>query len=742
MSTAGRRQSSGSTQSSAAVTDAVRAAADFDPTMVSVAAGLLAAIPVVVVLGAGLALGDPVPGVTMAAGAMLVGIAWRTTGGRPPLALMATDAAVMALSTFVGCVTGSVSWLHIAVLCVWSLMGGLLVALGNRGGVVGTQAIIAVVVFGRFSEPAFSALGIAALVLAGGLAEVVFLSLIRWPLPLRAQRAATAAAYRVLSELAAGPDEGSTLPAAAALDEADASLSSPAMFGDSALMTLRSLASEGYRLRIQLMAIHALLRQQRASDGSEEPASSATRQVLSLTASALQAAADAIEGHNGAPTRLRERTAEVDAAVQAADVDPSDGSSAPRSGALHTSRRLAALTGQLRAVSALAPAAGHGGGLRSRRPHPRTNQPLQQLRADLDQIRANISLDSPAGRHAVRLAVIVPLASLIARGLPLQRSYWVAVAAATVLRPEFGATFTRGAERALGTCLGVALAGAITVALHPAGGVTVAIVGALAWAGYAVFPASFAVGFGFITALVVFLINAVSPDTLGNASARLLDTLVGGTLGLLAYALWPTWARVPAWQSLADLVDAERAYVDSVLNVVMRGQRAGESEMRALARRARLARTAAESTVARSLSEPTTRRIDADQSQEALGAMRRLIQAAHVLRLDAQEDRPRAPLPALAPLKSGLNDLLSAVGISLRSRSQERPDAPELPDLRAAYLAFQRQSAQHQDALALLDELDEIVDAANGLAVVSGLEGVDDHAHERAVEGGLSYRSA
>ena len=30
------------------------------------------------------------------------------------------------------------------------------------------------------------------------------------------------------------------------------------------------------------------------------------------------------------------------------------------------------------------------------------------------------------------------------------------VAAATVLRPEFGATFTRGTERALGTCLGVA----------------------------------------------------------------------------------------------------------------------------------------------------------------------------------------------------------------------------------------------------------------------------------------------
>ena len=34
---------------------------------------------------------------------------------------------VMALSTFVGCVTGSVGWLHLIVLAVWSMMAGLLV---------------------------------------------------------------------------------------------------------------------------------------------------------------------------------------------------------------------------------------------------------------------------------------------------------------------------------------------------------------------------------------------------------------------------------------------------------------------------------------------------------------------------------------------------------------------------------------------------------------------------------------
>src|ERR1035437_7825105 len=256
-------KSSDSPQSPAALTLAVREAARFDRGAVSVWAGLLAAIPVVAVLGGAIAGGDPVAGVTMGAGAMLVGIAWRTGGGRPalalmggragrrgggppPLALMATDAFLMATSTFVGCVTGSVSLLHLGVLCVWSLMAGLLVGVGNRGAVGGTQGIIAVVVLGRFSQPPPAALGLAGFVFAGGCAQVLFLSIVRWPPPLRAQRAATASAYRVLSGLAAASAEVSTLPAATALDEAGATLASPTLFGDPALMTLRSLVNEGH----------------------------------------------------------------------------------------------------------------------------------------------------------------------------------------------------------------------------------------------------------------------------------------------------------------------------------------------------------------------------------------------------------------------------------------------------------------------------------------------------------------
>jgi uncharacterized membrane protein YccC len=645
---------------------------------------------------------------------MLVGIAWRTGGGRPPLALMATDAALMATSTFVGCITGSMLWLHLAVLFVWSAMAGLLVAVGRRGAIVGTQAIIALVVFGRFSQPLLPALGLAGLVLAGGLAQVVFLSIVRWPLPLRAQRTATAAAYRALAALAAAPPDASGLPAATALDAAQEALSSPSLFGDPAMATLRSLVDEGHRMRVQLTAIDGL-RARRTDRGAER--------ALSQTAVALGLAAAAIEGDSRAEAALPARISEVSAVT-------------PPGRPELLSRRLASLAGQLRAVGALVQAVDEGGGLRARRPHGRTNRPLEELLADLAEVRANASLHSPAGRHALRLAVIVPATELLARQLPLQRSYWLVVAAATVLRPEFGATFTRGAERALGTCLGVGLAGAIAVGLHPADGLTVVLVGLLAWAGYAVFPASFAVGFGFITAVVVLLLNVLSPDTLATASARLLDTLVGGTLGLLAYAVWPTWAHGAARQSLADLVAAQRTYIARVLGAVIAGRRVPEAEVRQLSRRARLARTGAEATVARSLAEPETRRIDAQQSQGALRALRRLMQAAHVLRLGVQEDAHQQPQPALKPLAEDLDRLLGLVATTLGGEPHDaRP--PRAPDLRADYAAFERECRDPRRREPLLAELDEIVDAANGLAELVDLAPVVADEDARPTLGGV-----
>ena len=174
----------------------------------------------------------------------------------------------MAISTFVGCVTGSIVWLHFGLLAVWALAGGLLVALGNRGGVIGTQAMIAFVVFGRFSQPA------AAVARA------------RRARARRRLRPGSVPERRPLADAAAGTARGDRqrLPGAVgARQRVDRDLDIAGggrarrragracrrrrCSGIPALMTLRSLVNEGLRMRVQLSAIHSLVSRRQAEGG-------------------------------------------------------------------------------------------------------------------------------------------------------------------------------------------------------------------------------------------------------------------------------------------------------------------------------------------------------------------------------------------------------------------------------------------------------------------------------------------
>lgn len=690
---------------SSTLTAAARAAVQFNRTAVSPTGGALAAIPIVALLGGLIAAGQPVAGVTTAVGAMFVGIAWRVNGGRPPYAVMATDAVAMGLATLAGCLTGQVLWVHLIVLAVFSMAGGLLVGVGRQAGIVGFQSILAVVVFGRFTEPIGPALGIAGLVAAGGLTQVVFQAIVRWPPPLVIQRRATAQAYRALAELALGDAQTPAAPAAEALDHAGTTLSGGTLFGSSAIAPLRSLVNEGRRVRIAITALNGLVG--RIADSPD--ASGAVHTIAADTYLSLRDAAGAIEGHAAPAGDLDNRVGKVSDAVSGLQRGPAP-EDVPEAVWTVLGRRLAGLAGQLRAIARLVPDAAAGSGLRDRRPYHRTAHPLQNLYADLATLRANISLDSPATRHALRLAVIVPGTELLVRALPVERGYWVVVAAAATLRPEFGATFTRGLERVGGTALGVTVAGIAAALLHPSQEVTIALVGLFGWAAMASFAASYALGFTCITALVVFLLNTLAPDTTQTATARLIDTLIGGAIGLAVFAAWPTWSRRPAQELLSELTDAIRRYVGLVLRAFVDGGPL-PPEIGAASREARLIRTQADSAVARSLSEPARRRIDARVGSGVLDEMLRLVHAIHALRLEAQDEPDRAPQPALAPFARALDVQLSAIARGLLSDDLQL--SSEYVDLRALADRYAEEAAPGEHELSIV--IDQLADATNAI---------------------------
>jgi uncharacterized membrane protein YccC len=310
---------------------------------------------------------------------------------------------------------------------------------------------------------------------------------------------------------------------------------------------------------------------------------------------------------------------------------------------------------------------------------------------------------------------VVALTELLVQRVALPRAYWAVVAAATVLRPGFGATFTRGAERMLGTLVGVVIATLIAVAIDPGGWGVVVVVAILAYCTYAVFPASFAAGTALLTAVIVFLLHAVSPDSVQTALDRGIDTAIGGAIGLIAYALWPTWSVLSAGPLLATLVDAQRTYLDAVLTGLSTGRRLPETQLRTLAREARVAFMDAEGAIGLARSEPHRGDTDLETAVTTLAALRRVVRGVHVLRLDALTMLDPRPLAALVPMQAGLGDALSSLAAALRDDEQR-----SFPALRT----LNRELARTQPQLlsqALWAALDELVDATDTAAAAAGL---------------------
>ena len=139
------------------------------------------------------------------------------------------------------------------------------------------------------------------------------------------------------------------------------------------------------------------------------------------------------------------------------------------------------------------------------------------------------------------------VAAVLSEVVPLERSYWVPLTVAVILKPDYGSVFARALQRAVGTVAGAVL-GAAILAVVPFGPWLLVPFGILA----ALLPYGKARNFGlsatFLTPLVVVLIDMLAPAGWRLAGDRALDTVLASAVVLLiGYAPWPvSWhAHLP-----------------------------------------------------------------------------------------------------------------------------------------------------------------------------------------------------
>ena len=690
---------------------------------------------VVVALAIGYAAGSWAAGAAAAGGALAVGISSVVPSPRPRIALLVSTAAAMAVGTFVGSATSGYAGLHVVAVALFTFGGGLLVAVEPAQTAVGLNAIVGLVVYGRFPGSPETALKSAGLVAAGGLFQVVLVLVLRGRPQVGRALAGLSRAYVSLAAYAADLDiERSGLPVAAAIDAAvvDRDFSFVAGREGPAGEAYTSLVDEARRIRLELLSLASA---RAAAQDFEEPDAALLASFDQLAAHLRRFFDCVVDGLARADV-----PEDLDDAL-AGGIDAIEGVRRAAVAAPHAQLLAArattagaALAGQLRAVVALLPAAvevkrtAASSAVRSASRISRRG--AQGAEVIVERMRANLTWQSDAFQHAVRLAAVVAAAAVIAHAVGIGRGYWLALTAVLVLRPEFSVTFTRGVGRAVGTFVGVGIATIVAVTAHPHGWVLLAFVGVFVWLAAAVFNASYAAFSVAITGAVVFLLAGLDTDPVADARDRLIATALGAALALGAYALWPTWGRRPVADAVADLADTTHRYVQLVLRAVM-DPAADASAIPSAGRAVRLARTNAEAAINRSLGDPASRRIDQTTTLEMLATFRRLAIAAHTLRLSpvvtlggaAPVPKRDGGPPVLAELITAIDGELEAIAARLRFGRVtviRQPLRALHREVAAALTSAGSAAASSAGSAALgtlvVAETDEIVDATNSLA--------------------------
>jgi uncharacterized membrane protein YccC len=371
---------------------------------------------------------------------------------------------------------------------------------------------------------------------------------------------------------------------------------------------------------------------------------------------------------------------------------------------------ISALLGRVRAAWRTATAPGSARPVATARAG---SHPFPTVHDTLATLRANVGIDSPFGRLAIRLAVTLGTADALARSFAIERGYWMILTAALLLKPDFTTTFARGVARLAGTLAGAALAGGIALALHPLGHADIALCAIFAGLGYLTFNANYGVFTATITAYVVFAFSVLGESHSVAISERVVATLYGSALAALATIVWPTWEGGRARENLARLIAADRTYLDALFELYVRGGVEQRRAVNSAQTTAWMARATAEASVDRLLMEPArARTIDDAVALGILAASRRL--AIALLSLNARS-RTAPPLPpgALAPLRPALDALLARVIAQLR----EQPAAPVAP-LRPSFVQTREalEAGGTAAVATLVTDLDALVDSANALA--------------------------
>lgn len=275
-------------------------------------------------------------------------------------------------------------------------------------------------------------------------------------------------------------------------------------------------------------------------------------------------------------------------------------------------------------------------------------------------------------RYSLRIGLLMTAAIAAYRGFDIPRGYWIAFTILVVLQPDYGGTRQKAAQRIAGTVAG-GLVGSLLLWVHLPIAFHVFATSALAFGFAYHLRRRYALAVFYVTLMIVIMTEAMIPVHLDFTIARMVATIVGGGLSLLAaLVLWPKWEHERAPSILAAALRANRRYLEVVAARLVTGEPFAGPAVQAK-REAERANSRATASLQRRLGEPAHERGDTDRATALTAYNRRL---THAITLLGQHRLPE-PLRVAATTTSAFAPLVQTLDTLAEATETNR--AIELP---------------------------------------------------------------
>jgi uncharacterized membrane protein YccC len=163
----------------------------------------------------------------------------------------------------------------------------------------------------------------------------------------------------------------------------------------------------------------------------------------------------------------------------------------------------------------------------------RSDRPLLDVPGPaLPALVRNLSLGTPAGRYALRVATAMTLASGIVMLWGLSNGYWAPMTVAILIRPDPHDTVVRAVSRIGGTLIGAGVTTLLVAQLQPDRTQLGLILLVAVWACYTLQRVNYGVFSACITTYVVLLLSALGLPEPEVALHRVEATLAGAAIAL------------------------------------------------------------------------------------------------------------------------------------------------------------------------------------------------------------------